>query len=295
MKLKTLQNLSRDPQVMSFEGEIVRFEPAGAPGAILDLPEAVADLVIEHLGGLVRELGVDVPIKSYVDVVRPESCWLANMTGDPDAPSTVLVTSVVNKKTGEREPVYEPNEKKEPRTVVERMGVSHEFYTTQSGTGQRAIPQRPVIIAPYQRVEVKVGERDTIVNRDATKQAHQRGRVIMSRPPADFEPKQDWTLDELRAWVILCDPLGEMVAGPSEAELRAQCEEANKTEEQTYLILHKAKTAAWQRAILRVLNPKYRLVSKKEFEAYMGRQIKAAKEKAPAKGAKAAKSVSSEA
>ena len=288
MKFVTLRNLSREPQVISYEGQIIRFGPLGAPDCQLDLPEAVAEIVKEHLGALVMEPQFEPQTQSFIEVKRPDSYWIANMTGDPDAPAQILTENKIDKKTGERIPIYEMNEKREPAVIRERMGRTHSYRTTESGLCQYTSPGKLLEIQPFQRIEVTRGQATTFIKRDQLRQKHQRDRVIRSRPPAEFEPKFDWKLDELRAWIVLCDPKGELVAGPSEKQVRKECEERGDSPEQTYLAIHLAHQKAFQRARLRVMNPKYRLVSQKEFETYMGKQAAKAK-LAPLQAANAAK------
>jgi hypothetical protein len=216
------------------------------------------------------------------------------MTGDPDAPDTV----------GEywsprlQKNVPEMNDNKAPQELKFRLGRFNGLkmpgtWRYRVGPNEWAYNERPVQvtepgklikIAPYSRIKVTEEQKESILatQRDAPKALS--SRVILSRPPREdgFEPdyadREFWTLDNMRAYLELIPgsggrPMGRDLIGPSEAEIRAKFAD----EDEADIAIEAARYDMWTRCFLRCADPKFKLPSKKEFDAAVARKAKAAK------------------
>lgn len=275
MRTIRLRNVTNEAKRISYKGMPIRFGPAGAADCQQDLPEAAARVCKEAFGDTLQIIGQDETSKSYVNAAERQEVWLANMTGDPDAPTKIKIP-FTDPRTGEMQFREEDNPNAAPQTVSETLGARDEIYYDQHGKPWgRVVPGRTYHIPPYTRRAFPPAYAETFRLRDLDRPEAHRGRVIECRPPGDFEPdRETWSLQELRAYLMLIEPDWEKLVGPSESQIRSK---AGKDEEKQYMALEAAKFLVWQRCILRLFNPKYHPPSKAEFEAFMARELGASK------------------
>lgn len=292
----TLVNTTQRPiRTRSQEGTAVVFAPAGHPGSSVNLTKTAADYI---RGNLLDQVSVLTAPRgeSYMEREVQQSFWIANMTGDPDAPAMFTETFQEGVE-GKSRQVEIRNEMREPRTYKTRMGRFHgikepgTFWCRQSDRTmgwnvtamQVTLPGKIVVIPPYSRIEVNQSQFETLLMLDREQPQHKRGQLIGSRAPSDFEPNLEdpfWTLDNLRTWIEAVpgtddkEP-GAMVMGPSEAELRAEYPDVSPTD--WSLLLHDARLTVWKRCKLRCLDPQFNIPTKDEFNLAKARKSKASK------------------
>lgn len=292
-KMVRLVNRSENRLPIPWGKSTIVFNPRGQPGSVQDLPEDAAEYCRGHFGD---QLGVIEPsseVKSYVDEVRQQDYYVANMTGDPDAPDTV--GEYFNNKTRKME--SENNDNKQPQELRYRLGRFNGLkepgtwrfqtvdgrWTTNDKPVQVTLPGKLVTIPPYSRRKVSKGQFDTILALDYSAPEKLRGRVVESRPASDFEPVFEddwWTIDRMRTWLSLIPgtgdkPMGRDIIGPSESEIRAQAGD----EDDADVAVSTARFDLWVRCFLRAADVRFRLPTRKEFDAAVARETKATKKK----------------
>lgn len=295
-----LMNVTPKKLRVLFEGAPISFEPTGQAGSIMDLPKEAADYVKGHLLDQVQVLEAGSRARSLVVKTKEVSYWLANMSGDPDAPE-YLEETFNDPRTGELKNKLVRNPLKTPFVFKARLGTYNGLVppgtlkfkgnngemTTNMRDAQVTFPGKIVEIRPYERVEVTRGQFETLIRRDADRPKGYPPTLIPSRSPGDFEPDINddfWSIDRLRLWLEMVPatedkPGGNEVMGKSEAELVAENAALNPT--QLAILLHKTRFELWARAIHRVMDPQFEIPSENDFRAAVARKAKADK-KAPA-------------
>ena len=279
---------------MVYNGTPIVFRPQGQPGSVLDLPQAAADYIRGHLGDQVKEIKGG-SYRSLVEQKKIETFYVANMSGNPDAPP-FFEEDFRNKVSGAPEVKQIYNELREPQTFKARLGAFHGIvgpgsFRYRDAQGNLVLNDKPtqvswpgkmVEIPPYGRVEVSKEQFETLLQRDAERPKHVRGMIIPSRKPSGFEPddSDEWTIDKYRLWLSLVPATGDQaggrdVMGPSEAEIRAQHKDLNALE--MSLKLQQVRLDLLARCLLRAHNPKFTLPSEKDFRAAEARAAKQTK------------------
>lgn len=264
----TLRNLTKQElPVPGTAGELV-FGAAGSERAEIALTPEMADTVIAVYGKKRFEV-VDVGsiAATFVPKEKPKTVWVANVTGNPDAPATVKAGKMKNRQTGLIEEVTVENVNRQPRTIHMEMIGEQGKYTDKHGNDQGYTKFPKIIeIPPYQRRELEAHVGSWIVRRDNMAPPHERGAVIKSRDHVDFEPSVDWSIDELHEYLGYVDPVCQKtgLCGPSEAAL-VKKHKGLKLEMEK----RRVKLEALKRLHFRLSDPKYRLPTQKEFADYM--------------------------
>lgn len=268
----------------------ITFAPRGQQGSVQDLPEDAADYCRGHYGDMLGIVEASSDVESFIETTRIQEFYVANMTGDPDA--SEYVGEYFNLRTQKNE--KELNDNKQPQILRYRLGRFNGLkepgtWRFKGANGwqyndkpvQVTTPGRLLTIAPYTRKKVTQEQMETILAGDKDTPDKLRGRVILSRPPSDFEPNFDeefWTLDSMRLWLEQIPgsgdkPMGRDIIGPSEYEIRAQYEDEDEAE----VAVSTARFDMWTRCFLRSADPRFRLPSKRDFDAALARRAKAAK------------------
>jgi len=233
-------------------------------------------------------------VESLIEEHKVKEFYIANMTGDPDAPETV--GEYFNLRTQKQE--KEMNDNKQPQVLRYRLGRFNGLkepgtWRFRGANGwqyndkpvQVTLPGKLVTIAPYSRKKVTLEQMETILAGDRDSPSNLQGKVIISRLPSDFEPNFDdpfWTLDAMRTWLELVPgsgdkPMGRDVIGPSEAEIRAQYAVGDDDEDEAEIAVNTARFDMWTRCYFRSADPRFKLPTKKDFDASLARKAKAAK------------------
>lgn len=296
MQYVRLMNTTTGTLRTMYDSTPIVFEPSGFPGSVLDLPKAAADYVRGHLLDQVQVLDEGSKAKSYIDRKPEEVFYVANMSGDPDAPDFFMEV-YTDKKTGEETPKKVRNELKAPQTFKARLGSYSGFVgpgtltfkgaqgemTTNDKPQQVTWPGKLITILPYGRVEVSPSQFQTLMVRDADRAPQYRGQIIRSRKESDFEPDFNdnfWTIDNLRVWleqVPASDTRvsGKEVMGQTEAEIIAASGNLNET--QLAIKLHKVRFELCARCRLRAVDPNIPIPTEQEFKAHKARKDKTLK------------------
>jgi hypothetical protein len=258
------------------------FAPRGQPGSVQDLPEDAAEYCRGHYGEMLGVIEPTSVVESFVEEQKHEEFYVANMTGDPDAAE--FVGEYRNLRTDKME--KERNDNKQPQELKYRLGRFQTVdgrWTTNDKPVQVTTPGKLLRIEPYTRKKVTRGQFETIMALDISAPMNLQGRVCQSRAPSDFEPNFDdpwWTIDRMRTWLSCIPgtgtkPMGRDIAGPSEAEIRAGFAD----EDEADVAVSTARFDMWVRCFMRAANLQFKLPSRKEFDASLARDAKAAKKK----------------
>jgi len=256
-KLKTLRNSSNRPQPIVYEGmkfelkplEERSFEVAVADKFLIDCAPTVKEVDEKDIGGTFQAKAVE------------EQIWIANMTGNPDASETI-VDKVYDTRMRTWATQTGDNPKKPARPVVRKMKGNMQEYTSRSGHAEAFnLFPATIEIPPFKRRLLPKNIAVWMLTRDGNHDKHNRGTIIRSRAPSNFEPDDSWELDDMRAYLRLMDDSAEI--GPSETHLSAEY----GTEDIDYYI-HAAKVLCLKRLHFRLADPTYRLFNRAEFNAF---------------------------
>lgn len=261
MQLKKIRNFTATAQSVIVDGNQV----------VLDgnterfFPSDIANLFLAECGAFVKE----VVVAAVKETATDERIYLANMTGNPDAPASVGVKfpqkSQYGMGWGLRDEANPVKAARELKYVMK--GAQVEFQGQDGLEGQNTFPTT-YKIPPYTRVPFPPHIANWIMSRDARNEPHYRGQVMQSRYVA-FAPDSDWDLDDLRLFLKQCDPKAQL--GPSEAQVNADNQGAD---EETLLIkIYEAKEVALQRIHFQISNPQVNLPTPKTFEQFKAREL----------------------
>lgn len=275
----TLQNLTERPLPVVYKGRAKTIPPKGTLSETADF----IAFAKKQFGNFVVELTEQATV-SYVEPEPDTDMFVANMSGDPDAPLSFITATKKNKKSGLWEDVVEPNENRAAQVVEESLGQRHVNYEgmlamgggettfTQIGTNTVTKLGKTIRILPFQRVKVPRELGYELLKRDAQRPRHQRGKVVKARSPESFEPKMSWSLEQKRAWLELVDDTfrkNPAALGPTEDELRAQ----HPDKEVADAIVAEANHALYARCFVRMVpdngNP---LPTARDFEIFTKHQ-----------------------
>lgn len=266
--IKRIENLSTAEQYVVLAGHKVVL----APGEQRDFEADLAALFIARCAPKVREVpdigGTVAPLTTA------RTIWLANMTGNPDAPLEVASKKV---EKGRWVDCQIPNPKREPQVLRATQKGGQRFVSTNFGmTTSLNLLGTEVVIPPYKRIEVDYDLGNWFLGRDSSGELPSRGKVIRSRAPSEFEPNMSWSLDDMRAYLSILDESAKV--GPSEAQIRASTkfkarekdtkEDAERKQNGMLQALREAKERTLKQLHFRVADPQYRLPSRIEFESF---------------------------
>jgi hypothetical protein len=279
----TVQNfVSEKLKSYTDDGQLVELGPRGTQAGL-------RDMTVEEFRALQADYGDKVGIiergaKSISKFVQPkiERIWIANMTGNPDAPD--MVPGYNNK--GEFGDL-EPSPKKKPRTLyIQGVGRYDEEKRSEGGIIiKKTWPGREVSLEPFSQIEVTKGEAHAFLMADQILPEGHRGSCVVSEDIGNiFQPEISWDLDTRRAYLEMLPedgaefPAGKKVLGASEAEVR----EAHKDEHPREIAraLDAAKKTCWERIVLRLFRPAIKKPTQKQFEAFLSKKLPESKKPA---------------
>lgn len=260
--LKTIRNTSTVAQSIVFKGQQFTLSPHDEQTYEID----VADKFLEFCSPVVVDVSADSMGSMYAPELIAKTVWLANVTGNPDSPSTVTVTKYMKNGSLRTEKVSMPNPNHEPRSLSWELKGGHKQYTAQDGgLVQLSLTPRMLTIPPFKRRPFASEEAEFFMANDAMTEV--RGAAIRSRAPSDFEPDMTWKLAEMRAFLRLTDPQADI--GPDDKMLAEQAAREGWDEKKANEELRKAKQMVMRRLYFRLVDPKYRLPTRKEFNEFL--------------------------
>lgn len=264
MALVTLRNNTGIAQNVVFQGKQIILDAHEES----DFIQAVADKFIEIRSPLVSI--VEDEIGGVYDEGQTDIVWIANMTGNPDAPEVIKAKLFVNRQW---QMVDTDNPKKKARPLIMYCDQGMREYTAKDGALEALnLPKKEIKIPPYKRRALPKTEAKWWLNRDAMSETHYRNQSIKSRPPTDFEPSakdiDDWSLDDLRSYLKLLDPVAEM--GRSEFEVTSQAKKmGHRKDEEIAAHIEEEKHLTMKRIYFRLVDPQYPVPSKKDFMEFV--------------------------
>ena len=228
----------------------------------------VADKFLEIRAPLVSIAEDD--IGGVYEESSPDIIWVANVTGNPDAPEEIKAKLFVNRQW---QMVATENPNKEPRPLSLKLDLGMREYTAKDGALEALNLGKKVIkVPPYKRRAMPANEAKWWLNRDATSEPHYRGASMKSRAPSMFEPKpetvDEWSLDELRAYLQLLDPKAE--TGRSEDQVTKDAKKRNhRKPEEIRAHVEEEKSLIMKRLYFRLVDPRYPIPTRRDFEEFM--------------------------
>ena len=263
MELSRIKNNTGVPQSIVHMGRQI----ALGPHETHQFAKEVADKFLENRAPLVSIVEEDLG-GTYAE--KDDSImWLANVTGNMDAPDMVKDKRFINKGWSTVD-VENPN--KGARDLSWMYDPGQEFYTARDG----ALESRNLFPVKYQipsfmRRAVKKDVAQWILMRDSTSGPTTRGAVIASRAPAAFEPSMSWSLNDMRAYLRLIDPDAEMV--PSEEDVIKEAKKDSRIrqagDEGLIAAVGAMKRVCYKRLFFRIVDPRYTLPTEAEFREFV--------------------------
>lgn len=230
-----------------------------------DFEETVGNAFLQACDGLVEEVAeVAEPGAAYMADPDTGLIWLANLTGDPDAPKTIKRKKRLPR--GEWEWVDDPNPLAEAIDVVRELDGGMREYDTADGLMADNIGKSEIRIPKYGRKPFPKDIANWMLQRDANAgwiSPNHRGRIGISRPKSTFEPDMGWALDDMRCYLTMLDR--NAVVGPKESVVK---EQAAATGQDVNDSVREAKILCMKRLHHRVAKRDYRLISKAEFDTF---------------------------
>lgn len=237
------------------------------------LPGNIAKLFLEQRGKFViRHEAPRMPVMPGYSGV-----WLANGTGNPFLPAKISI-QVHDKRTNMYVDELVDNPMRRPQYVRERVGQGQVVQPSREGDGEESVnlPKVTVEIPPYERVLVPGPLATVLLNRDDSRELHNRGQVRLCRAPGGFEPNETWGLDEIRTYASLLDPVGLLPFMQSKYEGHIPPEiyfKGNKS------AMAEAKKKLLDILFFRLIDEQYTLPTQEEFKRKHDRFVKVLKEK----------------
>jgi hypothetical protein len=233
-----------------------------------DFVQTVADKFLEVRSPLVSLVQDD--IGGVYEEQSPDIVWVANMTGNPDAPDQVKAKLFVNRQW---QMVDTDNPNKPPRPLVLHCDMGMREYVAKDGATEALnLGKQEIRIPPYKRRPMPSSKARWWLNRDATGEPHFRRASIKSRAPTTFEPRpeniDDWSLDDLRSYLKLMDPQAEL--GRSEEQVAREAKKRNhRKDEEIRAHIEEEKNLTVKRLYFRLVDPRYPIPTRRDFEEFV--------------------------
>jgi hypothetical protein len=276
-ELKTIKNTLAIPQNIIYKGR----QFVLGPNDEQTFEAVIANAFLEKCEPIVVEVKTELGAV-WAPELQARTMWVANVTGNPDAPATVLDRRY-DKLSMRFTEVEVPNPNRKARPIARELKGGHKQYTARDGgLVQESLPSKTWVVPTYRRVPMPEADGEWFLNRDAMC-GPSRGAVIRSRPRSDFEPDMTWQYEDMRNYARLVDPT--MDIGPDDAGIaRAVKAEVDKLafdekwkpkkievelRERSKEALRKAKQELFHRLYFRLVNPDYRLPTRAEYSEFV--------------------------
>jgi hypothetical protein len=272
----TVQNfVSEHLKSYTEDGQIVELGPRGGPLGVSEMTTEEFEALQADYGDKVGLVNRGAQTVSKLVVQPVHKAWVANMTGNPDAPTEVMGMNMAGQYV-----VPEPNPSAAPRTLyIQRVGFGEDNQRNNEGIYiRKMIPGREVSIEPFQQIEVTAAEAQAFGRIDDRMPDSHGGSTMISRDISDlFQLPLSASLDELRAHLEMMPeagrnfPAGKKVLGPSEGEIRDSLAGADK--KAIAKAINDAKVLTWKRITLRLFNPAVRVPTQKQYEVFVSKKL----------------------
>lgn len=272
----TIQNFTERNLPFHFQGKRYELTPMGTAGATMPVTEGAAKAIIDHYGkDHVRVIDDSSTTAYKAPEVEKTTVWLANISGDPDAPAQIVVDYV---REGEKkgQPIMGVNPDALPHPVTVRCYAGKgQVITTVEGGQRNAYTHRKKVftIQPFEVKEFPITIARQFELREQAKGPGATLSVIRSRDQRElFRPTMKWELNHMRYWFMLASPDGMNPEkhGPSEAEVLA----ATPDEDEQPMALHEAKLTLWKRCFVLCAQQDFPLPTEKDLEKFIAKRMK---------------------
>ena len=262
MEIKTIRNNTLYEQFAVVKGKHWVLPPRTDTNSEQNVPAEVAEEFLKKCQGLVSEVKIGGEFRAE----GSEDIWIANVTGNPDAPDNVKVKDKYSKRDGGWQTELVPNPKKDPIVVSRTMQGAMKEVMGADGTLE-AENQLPITISvpPFQRIKLPKAQANWFLKRDARQAPTMKGCVIKSRAPSNFEPDMSWDLDDMRMYMKLVNSKADV----GECEKDILVHKVNgKPKKDGEMVLFRARQTMLKRLYFYLVDPKVTLPTKREFEEY---------------------------
>ena len=265
-ELMRLYNRSQKTQVLNVRGK--QFTIDGFEEKTFE--EEIARLFVSSTGGIVVE-AEGLLAKNIEPAIKPETMWIANMTGNPETPKKIKQRVYRGKNAG-----WAMEEMENPSCKAAELSqtIPGGWFEYTDKFGQTVAGKKPpikIVLPPYKRIEVvsTIGSNvlarlrgSTAVDSDGTKYP----KVARCRAPMADEPTMSWGLDRLQNWLIFVDP--RVVVEDSEERIKTKHKKESAA--RIAFAIDEVKRRAYKRVFFRLIDPTIKIPSRQAFEEFMG-------------------------
>jgi len=262
MILKRIYNQTAVTQSIAWKGVQLSIKPYEEQLVDEDVAEAFLDRCQDFVVPAAEEFATVATTDN-----KPTTKWLANMTGNPDGPEKIELRVWKDKQW---QWVMSENPIKRAHNLKEWANGPMVEYTTKSGVLEALnMPGHFVSLPAFQRVEFDQGTADWFMERSLMSSPSSRSgnfpKICESRKPSNFEPDMSWDLNTMLAYLKFVDP--DCKLPRDEQHFIRQYRK--KTPEEFKQLINEEKRACMKKLYFRLVDPSYRLPSRKEFEEFL--------------------------
>lgn len=228
--------------------------------------EDVAKAFFAEHKGRVEYMDLDNLSAPVVDPNIPKTVWVANVTGNPDAPDTVA-DKRFNQLRKDYEEYQVTNKHKKPKPVEMNMKGDEFVETLQDGSTRSVrTSDKNILIPEYRVIELPANQAGWLLNRARQDSKGGYTFAIRSRPMPEWRPNRNWSLDDMRLYYGLAKDVkwdDYERYGRSEAQYKAQF---SSNPDEVELTINRQKLLYLKRIFFVLADPTNVLPIKEEFE-----------------------------
>lgn len=252
MNLVTIRNTSQTEQIALLNGQ----QHVLNGGSERLVPEEIAQAFISQ-SDYVERVILNVGNSQSAAATSTSDIWLANMTGNPDAPEEVEFLFYDKASRGNvRKKVDNPL--KRPRYIREKFNKGYKERDDGNG-GKLADPLgfESVDLPPYSVRSVPAHLANWLLARDGNCEPINSGKIAISRPMPAFWPTEHWDYTDIQGFLQMHSPSANL--GPN----------ADEYDKMTEIDQVGAKNVLLQRLFFIFADRTRQLRGRKEFDEFM--------------------------
>jgi hypothetical protein len=262
MNLKRIYNQTAVTQSISWKGVLLSIKPYEEQLVDPDIADAFLDRCMDFVVTAPDEFAT-------VATMEPEkkTVWIANMTGNPDAPAKIELREWKEKQW---QWIQCENPVKNPINLREYALGPMVEYTSKDGVLEALnTPGKYITVPAFQRVEFDSGTAQWFLERSNMSSPVSRSgtfpKCVVSRKPSNFEPDMSWDLNVMLAYLKFVDPDCKL---PRDEQTVTKYMK-KKTAEEVRQALNEEKRLVMKKLYFRLVDPQYRLPTRREFEEFL--------------------------
>lgn len=226
---------------------------------------AIAQRFVEIHGHVIEKMDPEELFGSVSEEQKPATIWIANATGNPDAPDEVTV-SAYDKEKQDWLPKVIKNRFKQPLPANYLMkGAEEIFIDEDGGRSSRLHAQQSINIPAYKIAEVPYHFGQFILRRAFNSSIAGHTKVIKSREMPAWRPVIAWSIEDLRVYLSLCKTV-DFRETKKYGETTPQLKVRYKGE-QFDARVYQAKIDLLKHIFFCLIDPKVQLPTREDFEA----------------------------